>query len=73
MTNDDKSLVDDLWDQASPEKQQKEYDEQRTAHLQRLGYTELRFTNEELLVDPESVVAKIKARATQLPSFQGRI
>ena len=51
--------------------QQKEYDEQRTAHLQRLGYTELRFTNEELLVDPESVVAKIKARATQLPSFQG--
>ena len=52
--------------------EQKDYDDRRTAHLQQLGYTELRFTNEELLVNPEEVAAKIKAVATKLPSFQGR-
>ena len=52
--------------------QQKEYDEQRTVHLQKLGYTELRFTNEELLVNPEEVIAKIKAVAEKLPSLKGR-
>ncbi len=51
---------------------QKEYDECRTTHLQKLGYTELRFTNEELLLKPEEVVAKIKAVAESLPSLQGR-
>ena len=52
--------------------EQKDYDDRRTAHLQQLGYTELRFTNEELLVNPEEVAAKIKAVATKLPSLQGR-
>jgi hypothetical protein len=37
-----------------------------------LGYTELRFTNEELLVNPDGVIAKIKAVAEKLPSFKGR-
>ncbi len=53
--------------------QQKEYDNQRTAHLQRLGYTELRFTNEELLCNPDVVIARIKAVASQLPSLQGGV
>ena len=51
--------------------QQKEYDEQRTAHLQRLGYTELRFTNEELLCSPDAVIARIKGVASKLPSLKG--
>ena len=47
--------------------EQKEYDEQRTIQLQKLGYTELRFTNEEIFVKPEEVIAKIKAIAEKLP------
>ena len=67
----EKGLVIELDGGYHNDPEQKEYDEQRTAHLQRLGYTELRFANEELLVDPENVIAKIKAMATKLPSFQG--
>ena len=52
--------------------EQQEHDQQRTAHLQRLGYTELRFTNEELLCDPEGVMAKIESIAFSLPSLKGR-
>ncbi|MBR1716803.1 MAG: peptidoglycan bridge formation glycyltransferase FemA/FemB family protein [Paludibacteraceae bacterium] len=52
--------------------EQSEYDKQRTAHLQQLGYTELRFTNEELLGEPESVIARIKEVAVSLHSFQRR-
>lgn len=69
----DKGLVIELDGGYHEESQQKEYDEQRTAHLQQLGYTELRFTNEELLVNPDGVIAKIKAVAEKLPSFKGRI
>ena len=68
----DKGLVIELDGGYHNDQQQKEYDEQRTAHLQRLGYTELRFTNEELLVNSDEVIAKIKAVAKKLPSFQGR-
>ncbi len=50
--------------------QQKEYDEERTKHLTNLGYTELRFTNSELLCNPEGVLAKIKSVASKLPSFR---
>ena len=38
MTNDDKSLLDDLWDQASPEKQQKEYDDNSIQTLDPLAH-----------------------------------
>ena len=51
---------------------QMEYDERRTAHLQRLGYTELRFKNEELLCNPDSVIQKITETLEQLPSLQGK-
>lgn len=68
----DKGLVIELDGGYHNNPEQKEYDEQRTAHLQRLGYIELRFTNEELLVNPDSVVAKIKEVASKLPSLKGR-
>lgn len=53
--------------------EQREYDESRTAHLQQLGYAELRFVNEELLTNPNAVIKKIIETATNLPSLQGRI
>ena len=53
--------------------EQAEYDKQRTTHLQKLGYTELRFTNEELLTNPDAVIAQIKCVASSLPSLQGRV
>lgn len=52
--------------------EQAEYDKQRTSHLKKLGYTELRFTNEELLTNPDAVIARIKSVASSLPSLQGR-
>ena len=51
--------------------EQAEYDKQRTSHLKKLGYTELRFTNEELLTNPDAVIARIKSVASSLPSLQG--
>ena len=48
-------------------------DEYRTHELQRLGITELRFTNEELLHQPEQVLSKIKSVAYSLPSLQGGV
>lgn len=68
----DKGLIIELDGEYHDNKEQKEYDERRTAHLQNLGYTELRFKNEEILCAPEKVVARIKSVATSLPSFQGR-
>lgn len=68
----EKGLVIELDGGYHTNPEQKEYDEQRTIHLQKLGYTELRFTNEKLLVKPEEVIAKIKAVAESLPSLQGR-
>ena len=69
----DKGLVIELDGGYHNNLEQKEYDEKRTAHLQRLGYTELRFTNEELLCNPDGVIAKIKAVASQLPSLKGGV
>ena len=69
----DKGLVIELDGGYHNNPEQKEYDAQRTAHLQRLGYTELRFKNEELLCDPVSVIAKITETLKTLPSLQGRV
>ena len=68
----EKGLVIELDGGYHTNPEQKEYDDNRTAHLEQLGYTELRFTNEELLCAPEQVIAKIKATATNLPSLKGR-
>ena len=67
----DKGLVIELDGGYHNDPQQKEYDELRTAHLQRLGYTELRFTNEEFLCNPDAVINKITETLEQLPSLQG--
>ena len=69
----EKGLVIELDGRYHTNPEQKEYDDNRTAHLEQLGYTELRFTNEELLCAPEQVIAKIKATATSLPSLKGRV
>lgn len=53
--------------------EQQEEDARRTYKLQQLGVTELRFTNEELLHNPDQVVSKIKETAAKLPSLQGGV
>ena len=67
----EKGLVIELDGGYHNDSKQKEYDERRTAHLQRLGYTELRFKNEELLCAPDYVIQKITETLEQLPSLQG--
>ena len=68
----DKGLIIELDGGYHDDPQQKEYDEARTAHLHRLGYTELRFKNEELLCNPDAVIRKITDTLEILPSLQGR-
>ncbi|MBQ0034469.1 MAG: endonuclease domain-containing protein [Bacteroidales bacterium] len=40
--------------------EQKQEDEQRTAAINSMGFTVIRFTNEEVMVVPDTVVSKIK-------------
>ena len=68
----DKGLIIELDGGYHNDPQQKEYDEARTTHLQRLGYTELRFKNEELLYNPDAVIHKINDTLETLPSLKGR-
>ena len=65
----DKGLIIELDGGYHNDPRQKEYDEARTAHLYRLGYTELRFKNEELLCNPDAVIQKIKDTLKSLPSI----
>ena len=65
----EKGLVIELDGGYHNDPQQKAYDGYRTAHLQRLGYTELRFKNEELLCNPDAVIKKIKETLESLPSI----
>jgi len=46
-------------------------DKERTARLNELGYTELRFTNEEVLCDLDNVLKKIKTFCSGTPSPSG--
>ena len=66
----EKGLVIELDGGYYNDPEQKEQDERRTAHLQQLGYTELRFANEELLTNPDAVIARIKEVAISLPSIK---
>lgn len=66
----EKGLVIELDGGYHNDPEQKEQDERRTAHLQQLGYTELRFANEELLTNPDAVIARIKEVAISLPSIK---
>ena len=56
------------------EADQMKSDEERTARLNELGYTELRFTNEEVLHDLDRVLKTIKTfcSGTPSPSGEGR-
>ena len=65
----EKGLVIELDGGYHNDPQQKAYDGYRTDHLQRLGYTELRFKNEELLCNPDDVIKKIKETLESLPSI----
>ncbi len=47
--------------------QQKEYDKARTNFLSELGYTEIRFTNEEVRSNPVAVIEKIKNQLEEMP------
>ena len=47
--------------------EQMKKDEERTARLQELGYTELRFTNEQVLCDIDNVIKEIIQTAQSLP------
>ena len=47
----------------------KEYDENRTAELENLGITLLRFKNEEVLTDLSKVVAAIRNKVEQLENL----
>jgi very-short-patch-repair endonuclease len=47
---------------------QKEYDDGRTAELERLDLRVIRFNNEEVLNDIETVVEKIKSHINSAPS-----
>ena len=46
---------------------QQEKDKERTAHLETLGYHLLRFTNNEVIAHPDTVIEKIKADITHSP------
>ena len=69
----EKGLVIELDGGYHNDPEQEEYDKQRTDHLTKLGYTELRFTNEEFLTNPDAVIERIKSVTSSLPSFQGRV
>ena len=53
--------------------EQVDADKYRTEQLAKLGITELRFTNEELLQNSENVMEKILSVAADLPSLQGGV
>ena len=53
------------------EADQMKSDKERTARLNELGYTELRFTNEEILGDLDNVLKKIKTFCSGTPSPSG--
>ena len=66
----EKGLIIELDGGYHNDPQQKEYDERRTSYLQRLGYIELRFKNEELLCNPDNVLQKIKDTLDSLTSMK---
>lgn len=51
--------------------EQRNADEHRTAELMKMGYTELRFKNEEVLFDLENVLSQIKTVCAMKSSLSG--
>ena len=56
----DRRLVIEVDGAYHAEREQQEDDEVRTAHLEQIGFRVIRFSNEEILCDIESVLEKIK-------------
>lgn len=50
---------------------QKNKDKERTLHLESLGYHLLRFTNNEIIAQPDRVIERIKACIAQPPLYGG--
>ncbi len=50
--------------------EQHDYDVARTKYLNNLGYTELRFTNEEVINNIDAVVKKIKEKLDSIPDLK---
>ena len=69
----DKMLTIELDGEYHDTEEQKAKDQYRTLELKRLGYTELRFKNEEIIGDLDGVLSKIKRIALLLPSLQGGV
>ena len=67
----DKMLTIELDGGYHETEEQKEKDQYRTSELKCLGYTELRFKNEEVIGNLDGVISEIKHTAMQLPSLQG--
>ena len=67
----DKMLTIELDGGYHETEEQKGKDQYRTSELKCLGYTELRFKNEEVIGNLDGVISKIKHTAMQLPSLQG--
>lgn len=57
----DRALIVEVDGSIHDQPEQAEYDTQRQAHLEGLGYQVLRFKNAEVLKTPERVTAQIKA------------
>lgn len=56
----DRRLVIEVDGAYHAEREQQEDDEVRTSHLEQIGFRVIRFSNEEILYDTESVLEKIK-------------
>ncbi len=69
----DKMLTIELDGEYHDTEEQKAKDQYRTLELKRLGYTELRFKNEEVIGDLDGVLSKIKRTALLLPSLQAPV
>ncbi|MBR3443797.1 MAG: aminotransferase class I/II-fold pyridoxal phosphate-dependent enzyme [Bacteroidaceae bacterium] len=67
----DKMLTIELDGGYHETEEQKGKDQYRTSELKCLGYTELRFKNEEVIGNLDGAISKIKHTAMQLPSLQG--
>ncbi|NDV79818.1 leucine--tRNA ligase [Dysgonomonas sp. 511] len=68
----EKSLIIEVDGKYHNDPVQKEYDEQRSKALEELGYSILRFTNEEVIVNTDEVLNKIESFCSaKVPSIGG--
>jgi BirA family biotin operon repressor/biotin-[acetyl-CoA-carboxylase] ligase len=66
-----KNLIVEIDGGYHAELEQKEYDRERTASLQRMGFKVIRFTNEEVIADTKHVLHRIQALMQHSPIMGG--